>query len=146
MPIEELRDHPKMQNAPSAARGMLWELCAHFWISECAEFSRDEDTLRWIMKAHRPTFRIWKPVILAVFDEIRPRFEHELNKYDRSLANLARLRERSKAATKARLRGAEQTLTSAAPVAPKRKAVNSAQRVEERTAAQEAGGGFVDAA
>ena len=98
------------------------------------------------MKAHRPTFRVWKATILAVFDEIRPRFEHELNKYDRSLANLARLRERSKAATKARLRGAEQTLTSAAPVAPKRKAVNSAQRVEERTAAQEAGGGFVDAA
>lgn len=136
MPIEDILDHPKMVNAPAAARGMLWELCAHFWRAECAEFTRDEDTLRWIMKAHRPTFRTWKVTMLEVFDEIRPRLERALERRDNARGNLDRLRERYRAMRKAKSRslvaGDANMSIGASAVRAKRKPGNKAAVIERQ--------------
>ena len=76
--------------------------------------------------------------------------EHALEVRGWRSESLAQLRERSLAARKikklAERENSAQMSASARAFVPKRKAVNSAQRVEERTAAQEAGSGFVDAA
>jgi hypothetical protein len=76
MPIEDLIDHPRAIALPIAGRGMVFELCTHFWKSECRSFPMDEDTIRGIVRAHRPTFRSHKAEILAIFADIRPRLEH----------------------------------------------------------------------
>ena len=150
MPIEEKIDSQLAMTFPPAAYGMFSRICEHFWTSGCAPLPIDTDQLRAIARAHVPTWRNWEAQIRQAFEEIRPRMEHALEVRGWRSESLAQLRERSLAARKikklAERENSAQMSASARAFVPKRKAVNSAQRVEERTAAQEAGGGFVDAA
>jgi hypothetical protein len=75
MPIEDLIDHPMRKAMPAAGRGMIDELCMHFWSTECRSFPMDEDTVFRIAQAHRPTWRNHRAEILAIFEDIRPRLE-----------------------------------------------------------------------
>lgn len=72
LPVEAIFDHPEYVALPSAGRGMLWSLCEHFWKSKCAPLPRDDDQLFAIARAHRPTWRAWRTVILRIFNDCAP--------------------------------------------------------------------------
>lgn len=145
MPIEELRDHPKIKAMPVSARGMIWELCAHFWETECVPFARNDDNLMAIMGAHRPTYRHWKATILSVFDDIRPRMEYLRDYRDQSIERLRQDTIKRRAAQKAlRLRQQHESdlsLESALAVRSKRNPVNK-EAVIARQALDD--GGFME--
>ena len=75
MPIEDKLDDPRAIALPPAGYAMLTRLCEHYWITGCRAFPMDDDTLFVIVRAHRPTWRGHKAVIMAIFADIRPRLE-----------------------------------------------------------------------
>lgn len=72
MPVDGLFGHPDWVALPAAARGMLMSLCEHFWRTDCRPLPRDDDQLFAIARAHRPTWRHHKPMILSVFKTLEP--------------------------------------------------------------------------
>lgn len=72
MPVDGLFGHPDWIALPAAARGMLMSLCEHFWRTECRPLPKDDDQLFAIARAHRPTWRHHKPMILSVFKTLEP--------------------------------------------------------------------------
>ena len=94
MPIEAMVDDPRRIALPIAAKGMLYELCLHYWVSECREFPKDADSLFVILKAHRPTFSKYLPEILAIFADIRPQLEQAWKRNQGSRELLRHLRAR----------------------------------------------------
>jgi uncharacterized protein YdaU (DUF1376 family) len=75
MPVDGLFSHPNYVALPAAGRGMLLSLCEHYWRSACKPLPKDDDQLFAMARAHRPTWRHWRPTILALFDDIRPELE-----------------------------------------------------------------------
>lgn len=75
MPVDGLFGHPAYVSLPVAGIGMLIRLCEYYWRSGCAGFPRDDDQLFAIARAHRPTWRHWKPTILQIFSDIRPEMD-----------------------------------------------------------------------
>lgn len=71
-------DHPAYVALPCAGRGMLWALLEHWWRSDCRPRPKDEDQLFGVMRAHRPTFRVYKTLILSIFDEVAPKIERDM--------------------------------------------------------------------
>ena len=79
MPVHGLFNHPDYVNLPTAGRGMLLSICEHYWRGGCRWIPKDDDQLFAVARAHRPTWRHWKPQIIGIFDTIRP----ELDAYHR---------------------------------------------------------------
>jgi hypothetical protein len=75
MPVEGILDHPDAMALPSAGYGMLLRLVYHFWQTMCRPLPVSDDQLYSIARAHRPTWRRWKPTIMRVFEDIRPELE-----------------------------------------------------------------------
>ena len=147
MPVEEKIDSQLAMTFPPSPYGMFSRICEHFWASGCKPLPVQTEQLRGIARAHAPTWRTWEAQIMQAFEEIRPRMEHALERRENSLGNLERLRERARAAQKAKRlvlqAGFSEMSTSASLIAPKRKAVNKQQSIAQSTPADN---GFVDAA
>ena len=75
MPVEKLLDHPEVLTLPAAGMGILTRLLLHFWQSECRPLPVADHELRSIGRAHAPTWRHWKPVVLRVFEAIKPELQ-----------------------------------------------------------------------
>lgn len=71
-PIQATVENETVLTLPSAAYGMLMRLLDHFWLTGCEPLPKSDDQLFSIARAHRPTWRHWKPVILKAFDDIAP--------------------------------------------------------------------------
>lgn len=72
MPVDGVIDHPQALAMPPASYGMLMRIVHHYWATHCAPLPLSDDQLFSIARAHRPTWRAWKPVILQVFEAVRP--------------------------------------------------------------------------
>ena len=75
LPVEGIIDHPDVLALPAAGLGILMRLVLHFWQTECRLLPVADHELRSIGRAHAPTWRHWKPVVLSVFDAIKPELE-----------------------------------------------------------------------
>lgn len=69
----------------------------HYWATRCAPFPMDDDTLFSISRAHRPTWRKWKPIIVQVFLDIKPELEHYMNLRDNKRTTLRFVRDKQTA-------------------------------------------------
>jgi hypothetical protein len=50
-------------------------LSLHFWLTRCQPLPVADHELRGIGRAHLPTWRRWKPIVLKVLEDIRPQLE-----------------------------------------------------------------------
>jgi uncharacterized protein YdaU (DUF1376 family) len=75
LPVEGLLDNPQALTLPAAGFGMLCRLLLHFHATDCAPLPIQDHELRSIARGHAPTWRHWKPTILAIFEAIRPEIE-----------------------------------------------------------------------
>jgi uncharacterized protein YdaU (DUF1376 family) len=82
---------------------MLLSMLEHYWRTGCAPLPRDEDQLFAIARAHRPTWRRYKPVLLSIFEAVRPGLEAYHRKREGNYAGLieASARSNSRRALKA---------------------------------------------
>lgn len=126
MPIEDLIDNPTRAAMPAAGRGMIDELCMHFWKTECRSFPMDEDTVFGIVRAHRPTWRHHRQDILKIFEEIRPKLEKALHNRTASIGTLRTLRDRRTANERRNKLLADKTQTNV-PAQPKHGAQRKAR-------------------
>jgi hypothetical protein len=113
LPVEGLLDHPQALTLPAAGFGMLARLVLHFHATDCAPLPVSDHELRSISRGHAPTWRHWKPTILAIFDAIRPEIEayHEAR---RSKSNALRIGRARSSSVRAQARIAAQTPDTAA--------------------------------
>jgi len=74
-PIESLIDHPDAIALPAAGFGILMRLSLHFWLTRCQLLPVADHELRGIGRAHPPTWRRWKPIVLKILEDIRPQLE-----------------------------------------------------------------------
>lgn len=95
MPIEKLANHPEAMTLSAAGFGILMRLSLHFWLSECRPLPKVKDELFSIGRAHRPTWRRWKPCILRILAEITPDLERNWRARENRRDNLSRMSERS---------------------------------------------------
>lgn len=72
MPVEDLYDHPDFIAMPAAGRGITASILLHFWVTECRPLPIADHELRAIGRAHAPTWRHWKPHVMAVVQALAP--------------------------------------------------------------------------
>jgi hypothetical protein len=131
MPIEDLRDAPRMLALPSAGRGMTYDIVTHFWATECRPFPMTPETVYEIVRGHRPTFRRHQAEILAIFADLRPRLEHAWRARQINHATLRAWNANRRA--NARQKQAEASKTSPVPVAPKHSSIRKARLAQGDT-------------
>ncbi|MDE2570885.1 MAG: hypothetical protein KGM93_18445 [Sphingomonadales bacterium] len=115
MPIEALVDHPEAMTLPTAGFGILLRLVLHFWATECRPLPVADHELRSIARAHAPTWRRWKPVVLRVFEACRPELDAYYDLRETKRTTLSRLG--YKTAGRRRLKALEAIAPDPAPVA-----------------------------
>jgi len=144
MPIEDLLDHPRAIALPSAGRGMLFDLIAHFWLTECKPLPTDNESLRAIVRAHKPTWRNHEADIRAVIADLQPLLAQAWRNRAAIKDQLRHLSARRHG--KAKLERLTRSETSTPlPLTPKHGFRRKEKLAAERFAAsQEAGDGFSD--
>ena len=144
MPIEPILDNPRYMRLPAGARGMLHSLVYHFWLTDCAPLPRDDDSLFAIARAHRPTWRTWKPELLEIFAEIAPILERSNEARRLQHESLRRLADKGRAASEAKRLAAKANTSAQSPLSfatPKRREERQAEIVARREAIRK---GFAD--
>jgi uncharacterized protein YdaU (DUF1376 family) len=116
MPVDGLFAHPEWVTLPCAARGMLMSICEHFWRGGCKPLPKDDDQLFAIARAHRPTWRHHKPVIVALFQDIRPELEAYWRARESKATTLDFARAKAAAQTNAKRRAQARLDAAPAPV------------------------------
>lgn len=102
MPIEAIVDSPDFIAMPSAARGILFGLLVHFWLTDCRPLPISDRELRSIGRAHVPTWKHWRGAVLATFEAVRPELEAYKRQRDTKANGLAIAAMRGGAATQTR--------------------------------------------
>jgi uncharacterized protein YdaU (DUF1376 family) len=95
IPLQEMWENRAYIALPAAARGMLLTICEHFWKTGCVPLPKDDDQLFAIARAHRPTWRAHKAMILNIFKEIQPGLEAYFRKREGNRAGLIEASARS---------------------------------------------------
>lgn len=78
MPVEDVFLHPQFIVMPAAARGTLFTLLLHYWMSHCAPLPTSMSELFAIC---RPSPRVWhthKQVIFRIFNDVSPGMASEM--------------------------------------------------------------------
>ena len=119
LPMDVLFDDPRFVVMTPAARGMAWNLVWHFWLSECAPLPKDDDRLFVLAQAHRPTWRNYKPAILAILADALPELHKRRERSRAQSLHLQRLGNKGASSTALKaLRKSAPLVDVAAPIAP----------------------------
>jgi hypothetical protein len=74
-PVESLIDHPDAIALPAAGFEILMRLSSHFCLTRCQPLPVADHELQGMARAHPPTWRRWKPIVLKILADIRPQLE-----------------------------------------------------------------------
>lgn len=110
MPVERLLFHPEALTFGPAAFGMLTRLLIHHWMTGCRPLPAADYDLRSIARAHPPTWRKHREVIMRAFHDLAPDLarQHRTRLSRRAnlrIANHASVAERKRKALMARVPG-----------------------------------------
>jgi hypothetical protein len=117
MPIEALADSELAMTFPAAVYGMLTRLMVHYASTGCAPLPIADHELQHIARAHKPTWRRWKPQLMQALQAILPEIEayHAFRMQRRGQLKIASW---SGGARRAAVASANRLQQSTAPLAP----------------------------
>lgn len=135
LPIEGIMDHPEFVALTSAGRGMLMTLIMHYWQSECRDLPTRDNDLFAIARADRAVWRKHKPVVLRIFEHVKPELDTYLAERVRRKAMVRELGIRGASVTK--LRAIERK--RAREIAPEAVPQRAAEQREKHAAPEDRG-------
>jgi hypothetical protein len=145
MPIEGLIDHPKAIALPAAGKGMLFQLVAHFWLTECQPLPATDGALFAIARAHRPTWSEHRVAIKAVLADVLPQLAKAFNLYQHRRSVLLAVGTKGHSAARLKALAKANAQRNQLPNMPALPAITQANRAAHR-APEAKSAGFSEAA
>ena len=135
-------DDARVIAMPVAGRGIMLTLVWHYWLTDCAPLPKDRDRLFAIAQAHKPTWSVHSPTILAALHDLAPKIAARFAAHHARRAHMQKIGSKgaSVMALAALRKTAPSDLQQSAPI------VDHAKRATRRppVSAPDSGAGFVD--